>query len=420
MAPAPCPADATMCAMGGFVSVMRSLLSPPNEVRGSFAFQPVCDAVLADAELQQAVVAALLERCLPCLAANASQAAFSTYGSAPYSTLCSFFPAVEAASLRMALQLALRQPGGTAHLRQALSLIPALPLERSVGPGAELFGEQHASVVLLLATLGGPDIAPADGTAAEWQAACWSFMQSLPRVAALILILEEQGRALAVCLGLGMAAAKLLWFFNSITNQAELACWAAAADAAVRLQPMLTRLHALSASNPIFSVASVAHLLLMGVLVDGANAAAGYLDHLCNSHQPFAAGDAQLARLMWQLHSRLCKLVHWLACGDNHAVLPFASAARGMQLLIPALTIVRSGLVDADNHGCAPGVLRCGRLLPVSEPYWLRPGWADWRVLLPVHALPKHSVRSLLRLQRACGGWHVRSALAGAAGCKEP
>ena len=208
--------------------------------------------------------------------------------------LCSLPLAVGAASLRSSLRSALRQPGGTAPIQQALRLIPALPLRRGTGPGAELFGEQHAAAALLLDVLCQPAPAAAAETAAEWRAACCSLLQALPRMAASFPALGDGERALALCHPLGLAASKLMQHFASIANHAELACWAAAADAAIRLVPTVARLHALSASIAARSavtgqsvvVPALAELLLRGVLIGGANAAARYWAPLCSSPSP--------------------------------------------------------------------------------------------------------------------------------------
>lgn len=430
--PTRCYADsATLSAMGGFVSLERSLLAPPHAVRASFAFQPISGAVLADAEAQRAVLAALLHRCLPCLAASASEAAFVTYGSAQYGMLCSLPLAVGAASLQPALRSALRQPGGSAPIQQALRLIPALPLHRGTGLGAELFGEQHVAAALLLDLLCQPASAAAAETAAEWRVACWTLLQALPRLAASFSSLGDGERALALCHPLGLAAAKLMQHFNSIANHAELACWAAAADAAIRLVPTVVRLHALSASIAARSatagqsvvVPALAELLLGALLIGGASATVRYWAPLCSSRQPFPAGQAQLPRPMWQLHSRLCKLVHWLACGGSHAALPFASAADGMQRLIAALTIIRSVLLEDENRGCALGVLRCGACFQPPLPASLI--CSSSRLLggslgagcHPCLVQSFTGTASLLCLQRARGGRRVCSALAGSAGC---
>ena len=130
-------------------------------------------------------------------------------------------------------------------VQQALQVIAALPLQRSPGAAiSDTFGGQHAGAALLLGTLcfytsslpAGP--APTE----TWQ------LEAVPRITALLAALAADDnipleQLAQVCFGLHLAAGKLLVELPHISSDSQLAPWAAAADAALRVMPALLRLH---------------------------------------------------------------------------------------------------------------------------------------------------------------------------------
>ena len=103
--------------------------------------------------------------------------------------------------------------------------------------------------------------------------------------------------------------------------------WAAAADAGMRLLPLLGQLDAswqeredLGPAAVQGAAQAIATLLCRMLFVGSAGAWAW----ACRPGSAALTADARdsLAAQLAQLHSRGCRLLHWLAAGDNRAMLP--------------------------------------------------------------------------------------------------
>ena len=122
----------------------------------------------------------------------------------------------------------------------------------------------------------------------------------------------------------------------SIGSQQQLEAWVAAADAGMRLLPLLRQLDARWRQQqdlqPAVQEAAVltSRRLLRMILVGSTGAWASALQ----SGSALAAdARAGLAEQLAQLHSRSCRLLHWLAAEDNRAVLPNSGSAQDWHLL---------------------------------------------------------------------------------------
>ena len=116
----------------------------------------------------------------------------------------------------------------------------------------------------------------------------------------------------------------------------QLATWAAAADAALRLLPSLAQLAA-RWSQPFLSwdllcnmVVALANSLLLNVWMRHAAAAARCIEAFClrqleEASPPAVTGQLLPApRQLWRLHSTSCRLNHWLV-GQGAAALQLGS-----------------------------------------------------------------------------------------------
>lgn len=121
---------------------------------------------------------------------------------------------------------------------------PAMPQLGAAGQ-AETFGEQHAGAVALLAYLcsqwaglpGGSSIDPK-----------WSIMEALPRIATTVAALCTNStipatRLAHICQQLHTPVVFANRLLRTIDNDRQLATYAAAADASLRLVPSLWQLH---------------------------------------------------------------------------------------------------------------------------------------------------------------------------------
>ena len=358
-----CPPVGDLPTMAVYCTTAYDLL------RGSIpAFQPLSAALAASRSTQQSVAELLLRVGLPTLRAAFVDPAAGRGGSAlfepesmPNIAMGGLVGALGMPSLKPAVQRCLHQHGGAALVQLAADIMQALPVARPAGIGRDDFMRTHAGSIRLLSRLcrwidtplqlpaeasgrGGAQStrgstasdssatgAGSSQTAADVQAAAWAVIHLLPHLAALLRELAcsdafSQYQLAEVCNAIAVALC-LLQAFKGPGSLDQLAAWAAAADAGLRLLPLLVQLGARwrqRQPDPLLPAelhdsASV-HFstLLLDVWmrhVEKARQCASSHLHQLAAGSP-AADETQLppvARQLWQLHTTSCRLVHWLA-----------------------------------------------------------------------------------------------------------
>ena len=280
------------------------------------------DAMQQAPATQQAVLSVLLDRCLPLLAADCSPETLAD-ATLPHAVLLQqLAAAVCSRCLASELNRRLEQPQGAAHIQQALQVVAALPPHRpSAAEGGE-FGKQHEGachMLFFLCAPGGGDL-PAHTTAA----AVWPFLEALPQLAVMLKgVALDDGipaeRQSTICQALLAAGTFLLDQAPVFSRDSQLASWAAACDAAVRLAPVMMMLHERSQPQDRVQRPQQLSQLLVRLLGSAAIAAA-YVDAQ-RSGQEAAVPDKRLTRQLWALHTSVCRLVAWLDASPTAAQL---------------------------------------------------------------------------------------------------
>jgi hypothetical protein len=198
-----------------------------------------------------------------------------------------------------------------------------------------------------------PDQPPASGSssgsASTGQRAAWELVRLVPHAAACIQALAAGGECprstvAAICgyLGLALRLLSAVQLASCTPTAAQLEAWAAAAEAGVRLQPLLARLHSEAAEEDgeqqqqqqqqqqPFEILSMR-------LLD--NLWAGMLcPQLPLGGAADDAGRTSLAQRLWRLHSTSCRLLHWLAADSSRCLAAFSTmGAYDWELLSSAL-----------------------------------------------------------------------------------
>ena len=314
---------------------------------------------------QQAVLSVLLDRCLPLLAADCSPEALADVSHTRTHLAWSLASAAISPGLNEALIERLQQPQAAASLRQAVRVVASLPRRRGAAGTAGTFGGQHAGAALLLARLCISGNLPASTAAAASQ----QLVAALPGIAATLAALADDDSIPAeqlagFCCGLQQASNALLGQLPAIRSDSQLAAWAAAADASVRLVPTLLRLRErwLAPEQDWRQVPAQLSQQLLGLL-ESAESVAEYVAAKAQVQQQSVAANMELARQLWALHTSLCRLVAWLAAGPSGArtaLLPQGDEP-SIAHLLQWFSAVRYATVSEAVTAYEEGTLRCAR-----------------------------------------------------------
>jgi hypothetical protein len=243
-------------------------------------------------------------------------------------------------------------------MQQAARIALALPIACPEGMDSSDFVEGHEGAARVLAFLAVPLRKVCEPAAAstgasggatlegmmrrqELHAAAWEVVDLVPHMAQVLHALWAQGADADALVGLCQnygAAASLLGDAGSglggICSGSELAAWAVAADAGVRLLPLLAQLHAdwqrlpagQAMSRPDAAV-GLAELLLHYLAVGSSHLADERVNGGGATQQAAAGSEPQptpafLAKQLCRLHKSTCSLVHWLREEGNRALMP--------------------------------------------------------------------------------------------------
>ena len=251
-------------------------------------------------------------------------------------------------SLKAVVEQRLQGPPVVEAVQAAVAVVQALPLPRPPGMEAGLFVQLHINAALLLyactlpmaeklrAEQGGGSTPAAGlpaGSSDHRQQAAWQLVALVPRLASAIQVLADDPDAAtaypddpdawsrklsAVCEGLAGAVRLLRCLAEQPASPAQLASWAAAAAAGLRLQPLLLQLDAsfqqrglgTGGNGTAFNGAQQVSAVLLSHLFQG-------MPSLQEQGDAAAADSAtaqrSLALRLWELHSTAARLCHFLA-----------------------------------------------------------------------------------------------------------
>jgi hypothetical protein len=302
---------------------------------------------------QAAVVALLLRHCLPRLTAGGPQTAATSATAAAgdaaaslettMGCLATLGAAVQAGSLRSGLQAELARPGGALITARQLQLaLVALPPQPPQGAPAALWRDTHVKLLQLLSDIcelvkqhhscaAATDAATASISLVR--SVAWEAMAAVPAVAAAlsstvaashcgggesgaadVAAVEQHCAAMGEML-LNAAPLDASGATLPVSSPKQLAVWAAAADAGLRLLP------ALLAQGDDCGVAHTALVQVLGerLLLDGSAEAYQWVMAACPDGIITGPGGstactawAAAAPSLAALHARLCRWVHWL------------------------------------------------------------------------------------------------------------
>ena len=389
------PSEMAPLALTSLASLVHALVNP-----AALAYSAHREALAGSSAIQSAVVSSLLEHVLPGLVATVEgrDMDWSTGGTTPLQD--SLIAALIAPSLAPAVRSRLHQPDGAAFLRQAVRVFGAVPLRHGEGLPAEVIMQAHASAIKLLAPLyhalvinevaagaagasqdsaggqgnagrapvagGGSNRAAAVCTADLQGAACWEMIGLVPHLAA---VLDWLGRLPAGSTGLQQVQAFYCTAFTmllswrdelgSFSSQQQLRAWAAAADAGLRLLPLLCHWQ-LDASWQQLDVRTVQQApagtvasSILGLWRDGCITAWSWADG--SGSMASAEERASVAGQLAQLQSRSCRLLHWLAAApDDCAVLPGRGSKEGCTDLQENLSLLFCVIDALEGEGADP------------------------------------------------------------------
>ena len=312
-------------------------------------------ALAASPPARSAIAALLLKHALPHLAAVAEGQGMDWRSCSGLGCLLdTLTSAVGSASLMPALQRHISLPGSAAFFQHAARVVKAVPLEVPEGVPAQQHAAAHRNAAKLLSDLcllltsaaGQPGSrAAATSTApgrAELQAAGWQVVGLVPHMAAAIQGMAAgtsrklQQMLPAICYSFATAVQCQDMWSTSIGSQQQLEVWVAAADAGMRLLPLLRQLDASwhqrqDLRDDFQIVALMAARLVLRMLHVGSIGACKWA--LRPGSEPAACVRASLAAPLAQLHSRSCRLVHWLLAGGHRAMMPGGGSAADWDVL---------------------------------------------------------------------------------------
>ena len=323
-------------------------------IEGLLTLEPYAkhrEQLAADPALQQAVADALLQFCLPALAAAMPAAAGMPSDDYIVQMLYRFPGMLRHPCLVPAIRQRLRGPAAPAAVQAAAAVVEALPVLRPAGMAADVFLERHTEAALLLHTCttpmvdqlldeqygsgsspaaAGPAALPA-GSSEPRQQAAWRVVALVPRLTNIVQALADDPDAAAAYPGepddwtcnLNATCGRLsgtLHLLRSLQHQpatpAQLGSWAAAAAAGLRLQPLLLRLDASwqqrglrTAHNgtPLDGVQRLSAMLL-GPVWRGMPTVPG-LEGAAPADSE--AEQRSLALRLWELHTAVARLCHF-------------------------------------------------------------------------------------------------------------
>ena len=335
-------------------------------------FSPHREALAACLDTQSAVVDLLLEQALPYLEAAAEGAGMDWYSGIARRALDILAHSLDAASLQPAMGRRLRQPSGAAFMQLAVRVVEAVPESHGAREPADKFVTAHANSARLLyavciALMGDKAADPAGssqdstgsaGTAgdrgrhfassAEWQAAAWEVAGLVPHMASAVVAVSaissaSQAMLAYTCSAYSHVLSRLVEC-HGISSQQRLEVWAAAADAGLRLLPLLRQLDVKWQQQdvPARLRGAAQDLIssLMHVWIEGCYGALDWANMFAST----VAADvrASLAGELEQLHSRSCRLLQWLAAADNRAALPGEGSVEDWRILQRSVSILLS------------------------------------------------------------------------------
>ena len=352
-----CPhphADLQCNALGSYAAVVRALLC--------FLPEAYTSAVQQAPAVPQAVLSVLLDRCLPLLAADCSPDTLADDRHPHMSLACFLFSAVGSACLQSELARRMKQPQGAAVIQQALQVLAALPLQRSpASVEAASFGEQHVGAATLLCQL---CTVGSELPTTRLASLARQLVAALPRIATVVAALAADSsiitRLLAqMCFSLCVAVPILHSELPAITSNGQLAAWAAAANAALRLVPALLQLHERFQVLVGHSLPRAAQFLLLQLVATTDGPSMCTAASAAKLRQP-AAPDEQLVRQLWALHTSMCRLVAWLAAdpsGDRAAMVA-SGGVPCAALLLQRLSLLRFIVLLEASRCSEAGLLR--------------------------------------------------------------
>lgn len=380
-------------------------------------------ALAPNPRLQHAVASLLLHRCLPALATAAAAGAAARPRQmlvGGYSQPLGALNALLASpSLQPAVEQQLQQAGGATAAQHVAAIVRALAACRPEGVPAPAFANALASAMGLLGvasralstnallaefmdrilgdSAGETDpnfvasacvntahgsgrivahalvMRPRQCPPEEQRAAAWQVVHLVPHAAAMLRSLaadNEQPREVlhSVCRNFNGGLMLLENLQGCPAQPAQLQAWAAAAEAGLRLQPLLAdpawHLAQPEADHPWHSseamhypdaVSNLSNLLLKHLWLEPPLSSA-------STGGTAAAISASTARQLWQLHSTGCRLLHWLAADSDRqlsaAELGWAGCLRQLlfgadrvfQLAHGCLTPAEEGHQESDNQ----------------------------------------------------------------------
>ena len=309
----------------------------------------------SDAALQHAVLNVLLQCCLPAVAESAAGMA----GSPDLVHMLKRLPgALLHPSLEPALQLQLQGSGALAAVQAAIQVIEGLPLPRPADMPAAHFCCLHGHAAQLLNTCtahmaeqveegqggGSSGVETGPGTN-QLQLAAWRLLAAVPRLTSIVQALADDPDAASAfssgpdvwshnlngaCANLSVALHLLGCLGEVPATPAQLASWAAAGAAGLRLQPLLLQLDAsfqqlslqLEGSQPPpdgaewLSWALLRHVWQSAPMLQEQQDAA-----MADS----AAAQRSQAFRLWELHTATARLCHFLV-NRGSPLLPHQSA----------------------------------------------------------------------------------------------
>lgn len=321
------------------------------------------DVVQQAPAVQQAVLSVLLDRCLARLASDCSPETLAG-DIHPHTFIAwSLAFALHSPCVEGGLVARLLQPQGAVHLQRAAHAIAALPARCSDASPAGTRGAQHLGLIALLRCL----CKPSDSIslpASTLQAASWVYVEALPGIATMLAGLAADGsipalRLAVICFQLLAADSVLLGKMLAIRNDSQLAAWAAAADATLRLMPTLLQLHERCQcldDNDLrqapLTLSQQCLALLMNVV-----SAQQYMRQQRGGEEP-APTDGQLAVQLWLLHTRVCRLLTWVAADSSGARCALLPSKGGIAVLLLPLSGLLEVLMTAGQGATEHAMLR--------------------------------------------------------------
>lgn len=395
--------------------LMHLLRGPPfRHIPRALAARPSTQRAIADLSLSH-----LLAHLAP--AVEAAAAAGSPAGAAvaaaadgttpalrnedvPYGMGFSLGQALECEALRPAIKRHLRTPGcALPAVQHVARVLWALPAARPDGTPAPVFRKMRLHALLLFglfpfltasASDSGDDGSILANSALlgphaamlrqEQQAAAWELVRLLPHWAAVIEAAAGDSELplgdLATFVFCSRSAVDLLLDqAGTIDSPQQCADMAAAAEATARLQPLLLRLdadwqriHPTAApldAGELTPPCEVAAILWQHIWYAGTNKCFTWAQSRAGPQWSGAALPAladpydqpqSLPRLLWQLHSRSCRMLHWIASRRTHALVPDGGRSRDWRVTQQTLNLqLCSGLLSASGELQAAGGQGC-------------------------------------------------------------